>query len=78
MGRRPHPLRDRAVQLMRGGLATPGEIAEAEMIDADLVRNWRQREGINSHEARIDHVRRLMRRQPRTVPVIEDPDAAPY
>lgn len=66
------------MQLMRSGSATPGEIAEACGIDADLVRNWRHREGIDTHAARVEHVRRLIHRQPRVVPVIDDPDAAPY
>ena len=63
---------------MRAGLATPGEIAEAGEIDVDLVRNWRQRDRVDTHAARIDHVRRLLQRQPRVIPVIDDPEAAPY
>jgi hypothetical protein len=63
---------------MRSGLATPGEIAEACGVDADLVRNWRQRERIDTRAARVEHVRELMERKPRIVPVIDDPDAAPF
>lgn len=63
---------------MRVGLATPGEIAEACGIDVDLVRNWRQRDGADTHAARVRRVRRLMMRRPKSVPVIDEPDAAPF
>jgi hypothetical protein len=63
---------------MRAGLASPHEIAKACGIGADLVRNWRARAGILTDEARVEHVRRLMERQPKPVPVIDEPDAAPF
>lgn len=78
MGRPSHPLRARAVHLMRAGLATPGEIAAAIGVDRGLVIKWRQRADIHTADARLEHVRRLMQREPRVVPVIDDPDAAPY
>ncbi len=56
----------------------PGEIAEACNIDPNLVRNWRQRAGINTRKARISHVLELMHRKPKPIPVIDDPDAAPF
>lgn len=78
MGRPSHPMRARAVHLMRAGLATPGEIAAALGVDRGLVVKWRQRAGIHTHAARVEHVRRLMLRPQRVIPVIDDPDAAPY
>lgn len=63
---------------MRAGLATPGEIAAAMGVDPGLIFKWRQRAGIRTDEARVEHVRRLLHRQPRSVPVIDDPDAAPF
>lgn len=78
MGRPPHPLRARALHLMRAGLATPSEIAAALSVDKGLVFKWRQRAGIRTDDARIDHVRQLLHRQPRPVPVIDEPDAAPF
>lgn len=78
MGRPSHPMRARAVQLMRAGLANPSEIAAAIGVDPGLVFKWRQRASIRTDEARVEHVRRLLNRQPRVVPVIDDPEAAPY
>ena len=78
MARTSHPLRARALHLMSSGLATPGEIAEACGIDESLVYNWRQRAGILTRTARVAHVRDLMQRKPKPVPVIDDPDAAPW
>lgn len=78
MARPSHPKRTRAVQLMRRGLASPLEIARASGLSVDTVMSWRQRAGIRTEDARIAHVRKLMERQPKPVPVIDDPDAAPY
>jgi hypothetical protein len=63
---------------MRSGHAQPGEIAAASGVNPDIVRKWRQRAGINTRETRIDRVRRLLEWKPKPVPVIDDPDAAPY
>jgi len=63
---------------MREGLASPHEIAAALGISRETVQSWRQRAGIQTHEARVEHVRGLMHRKPRPVPVIDDPGAAPY
>jgi len=62
MGRPSHPLHERAVGLMKRGLATPGEIARACGIPLEVVRSWRKRAAIWSEQARLDHVRRLMMR----------------
>lgn len=78
MGRTAHPLKSRAVRLMREGLATAGEIAAALDIPFDTVASWRRRTCIRTNEARVEHVRQLLLRQPRPVPVIDDPDAAPF
>lgn len=78
MGRPGHPLKSRAVHLMRHGLASPHEIAAALGIAHNTAQSWRRRAGIRTDEARIEHVRGLLNRQPRIVPVIDDPDAAPY
>jgi hypothetical protein len=78
MGRASHPLRSRALHLMRDGLASPHEIAAALSIPCETVQSWRQRAGIRTDAARIEHVRRLLERKPRIIPVIDDPDAAPY
>lgn len=53
-------MRDRALHLMRTGLASPGEIARAIGVSRLLVMNWRARAGIDSATARIARVRRLM------------------
>lgn len=78
MGRPSHPLRTRALHLMRDGLASPHEIAAALGVSYDTVQSWRHRARIYTDKARIDHVRQLLNRKPRAVPVIDDPDAAPY
>jgi hypothetical protein len=63
---------------MRTGQATPGEIAEACGIALGMVRTWRQRADLETRDARITRVRNLMLRKPKLVPVIDDPDAAPW
>lgn len=62
MGRPPHPLRARALYLMRAGLATPLEIARAIGVSRLLVMNWRARAGIDTGTARLARVRRLLNR----------------
>lgn len=62
MGRRAHPLRDRAMQLMRAGQATPEEIAKAVDLLPATVQQWRRRAQICTHDLRIARVRRLMMR----------------
>jgi len=78
MGRIAHPLKSRAVHLMRDGLATAGEIAAALGVPFDTVASWRRRAGIRTEQARIEHVRRLLERKPKPIPVVDDPDAAPW
>jgi hypothetical protein len=78
MGRPSHPLRTRALHLMREGLASPHEIAGALEISYETVQSWRWRARIYTDKARVEHVRRLLNRKPRAVPVIDDPDAAPF
>lgn len=63
---------------MRRGIASPHEIAAALGISLDTVVSWRRREGLKIEAARIEHVRRLLHRKPRVVPVVTDPDAAPF
>lgn len=53
-------MRDRALHLMRTGLASPGEIARAIGVSRLLVMNWRARAGIDTATARVARVRRLM------------------
>jgi hypothetical protein len=60
MGRTANPFRDRAVHLMRAGLATAEEIARAMEIPATTVQSWRRRARIWTMDARDVHVRRLM------------------
>lgn len=55
-------MRDRALHLMRAGLASPGEIARAIGVSRLLVMNWRARAGIDTATARVARVRRLMMR----------------
>lgn len=62
MGRKAHELRDRAIHLMRSGMATPGEIARAGEVSIHLVRNWRRRAGLYTDELRVDRVRKLLMR----------------
>lgn len=62
MGRKANPMRDRALKLMRTGLATPGEIARSCGLPKRLVDSWRQRSGIWTQPRRLVHVRRLMLR----------------
>jgi DNA-binding CsgD family transcriptional regulator len=57
---RAHPLRERALQLMRLGLATPGEIARACNLSINLVVSWRRRAAINTDNRRMVRVQRLM------------------
>jgi len=61
MARPAHPLRARAVYLMRRGLATPFEIAMAGDLEPSLVRTWRRRAGkIDTKAAREKRVRFLL------------------
>ena len=60
MGRPAHPLRDRAVQLMRRGLAMPREIADACGLPVRTVYQWRRRAELNVQHLRRAHVRMLM------------------
>lgn len=60
MGRKANPYRDRALQLMRAGLATPNEIALATSLSRKLVENWRQRAQIWTVDLRVARVRKLM------------------
>ena len=78
MARPAHPLRARALQMMRRGLATPSEIAAAGQISADLVRNWRARARITTEARRLAHVRMLLRRKPRIPAMSETDDDAPF
>jgi hypothetical protein len=58
-----HPLRLRALELMRRGEATPGEISAATGIRIDLVRMWRWRAKLDTSVLRVVRVRRLMNRR---------------
>ncbi len=52
-----HPMRLRAIQLMRRGLATPTELAAALHVKPSLVRDWRRRAGkIDTAKARLHRV----------------------
>jgi hypothetical protein len=62
MGRKAHPMRDRALQLMRAGLATPREIARVLKIPPNTVENWRQRAALWTGELRDARVRKLLTR----------------
>lgn len=55
-------MRDRAVQLMRCGLATAEEITRVMGLPADTVQTWRRRAHIWTTAKRDAHVRRLMMR----------------
>lgn len=59
---------------MRDGLATPHEVAAALGISYQTVQSWRQRAGIYTAQSRVEHVKRLLHRKPRVVPVIADVD----
>lgn len=63
MGRRAHPLRRHALALMRGGLATPGEIARATGLPLSLVDQWRYRAGIVIVPRRVARVQTLLERR---------------
>lgn len=60
MGHKLHPLHLRAVELMRDGLATAGEIATAGKISGDLVRNWAKRHNIQTRPLRAAKVKQLL------------------
>jgi hypothetical protein len=62
MGRRCNPYRERALFLMRRGLATPSEIARALSIPPSTVEGWRHRSKIWTEELRTNRVRKLMMR----------------
>lgn len=52
-----HPMRARAIQIMKRGQATPGELATALRIKPSLVRDWRRRAGkIDTAKARLHRV----------------------
>lgn len=63
MSRPPHHLRKKALQLMKNGLATQKEIAEAVNVSIGLVTSWRVRAQIKAGEIRrmrVARVRRLL------------------
>ncbi len=60
-GRPEHPLRKRAVYLMRHGLATVGEIASVGDVPRNTVNTWRRRYGrINTKARRTKRVHYLL------------------
>lgn len=60
MPREVHPLRLRAIEMMRDGLAYPEEIAVVLAVPKETVRSWRRRAGVWTKEARLRHVSRLL------------------
>ena len=59
----PHPLRYRAIDMMRRGMAYPEEIAKVLDISPHTARTWRRRAGVSTREARLKYVRRQLFRE---------------
>ena len=65
--REKHPLRDRAVSLLKRGVVTPADLIAYGM-KPNTVWSWRHRAGIKSESARKRHVRSLLLRRLPGVP----------